>query len=358
MTIKKFNWLPLDLNFNTSFQTSKNSFTLRRIYLIQLIDSEGNKFYGECAPLPDFGSESFLTVENVLSAADKILVGLSIDSITNSLESILEKFNHALTVRSSIEQSLMQAIHFYRPKELLNYLPKPTDKKIEVNGLVGMYSSFRATETALVLSEIGFGTIKMKAGRENFEDDYKVIKKTRKALGKDVNLRIDVNGKWNFEEAVQYLNRLEKFNLQYVEQPVKEIEGLIELTGSCSTPIAADESIRNVEDAEKIISSDINFLILKPALIGGLLNTLKIIKYAEAAGKQVIISSAFESSLGRNNLIYLASKIKNKNAHGLTFSNTFEKDLFDDKLKVENGEIKFSASSFPIIKDISKYFEQ
>lgn len=358
MTIKKFNWLPLDLNFTSPFQTSKNSFNTRRIYLVQVIDSSGNKFYGECSPLPDFGSESFLTAEKILSVADEVLVGLAIDSIASSLESILEKFNNALTVRSAVEQILFQAVHYYHPTELWIYLPKPTDKNIAVNGLVGLYSSFRATETALVLSEIGFETIKMKAGREDFEIDYKVIKKTRKALGKNVKLRIDVNGKWSLEEAVKYLKRLEPFNLQYVEQPVKEFNDLVQLADVCSIPIAADESIRNIEDAEKVISSNIDFLILKPALIGGVLNSFKIIRMAEAAGKHVVLSSSFESALGRNNLLFLASQIKNTNAHGITLSNIFKEDLFDDKLKTENGKLKFSSSSFPIIVDLSKYLKQ
>ena len=350
MTIKKFNWQPLDLNFTSSFQTSKNSFTKRRIYLIQIVDSNGNQFYGECSPLPDFSSESFLQVENLLAAAEEKLAGLTLDSIIDSFEELLNIFNSALTIRSAVEQALFQTIHYYHPEKLWNIIPIPTNKNIDVSGLVGMYSSFRARETALVLSEIGYETLKMKAGRDNFEDDYNVIKKTRKALAENVNLRIDVNGKWSLKEAFIYLE------LQYVEQPVKKIEDLIVLANSCSTPIAADESLRNFTDAEKIISSNINFLILKPALLGGILNSLKIIKIAEDAGKQVVLSSSFESALGRNSLIYIASQLKNQFAHGITFSNTFKNDLFEDDLKVKNGKIKFASSTFPVNSDLSNYF--
>jgi o-succinylbenzoate synthase len=357
MKIEKFNWLPLDLNFVIPFHTSKSSFNNRRIYLIQLVDSNNNKFYGECAPLPGFGSESLSTVEQELNRAGKVLRNLTYESIYDLLENILDKFDEALTVRSVIEQALLQAIHFYNPEMLWNFIPEPIDKKIDVNGLIDLHPIFRSTETALVLKENGFNAIKLKAGRENFNDDLDVIKKCRKILGDDIKLRIDVNGKWSLNEAAVNLERLNKFKLQYVEQPVSNIDELIQLANDVKVPIAADESIRNISDAEKIISSNINFIVLKPALIGGVINSLSIIKKAAEAGKQVIISSSFESAIGRNNLLYLAS-IVNDNAHGITLSNNFKKDVFDDNLKVENGKINFSKASFPLKTDLSNYFSR
>jgi len=358
MTIEKFNWTSHELNFATSFKTSKLNLNTRLIYIIEIVDNSGNKFYGEVAPLPDFGSETLFDVENCLENTDDQLIGLSLDSITTSLESILISFNQARTVRSAIEQILFQAINFHDPDSLWDIIPKPVKKEINVNGLIDIRSPHTSAETALILLENGYNTFKLKAGRDNFEDDLEAIKRIRKTLGKDVKIRIDVNGKWKFDDAIKNLRKLDKFNLQYVEQPVSNIEELIKLAEISPVPIAADESLRTSLDAEKLLESNIKYLVIKPALIGGVLSSLKIINLAKKVDKDVIISSSFESALARINLIYLCTQINNSNAHGITLSNIFNKDIFNDSLEIEDGKIDCTNFKFPHNADLSNLFEK
>jgi o-succinylbenzoate synthase len=358
MILKKFDWKAIELNFVNPIKTSGTILKQRKIYLVEITDSNNNKFYGECAPLPQFGSESFDELETALNDCQKIIVDKKFDEIISSFDEFLNQFRATPTLRAALEQSILSSLKFYDEKSLIKILPKSESSNIKVNALVDVRSPFNTAETSLIYKELGFDTIKLKVGRDDFSIDLEALKKTRKILGDKTSLRIDVNGKWNFDEAEENLKKLESINFEYAEQPAADIEDLIKLSHNSKIPIAADESIRTIEDAEKVINSGISFLVIKPALIGGILNTLQIIKMAESTDKAIVISSSFESALSRYNMLYLASMLNKKTAHGITLSNVFEKDLFDDELKITHGTLAFQNSLFLRKVDLSQYFSK
>ncbi|MBL1215378.1 MAG: o-succinylbenzoate synthase [Ignavibacteriae bacterium] len=356
MIFKKFNWKPIELNFVNPIKTSGAILKQRKIYLVEITDINNNKFYGECAPLPHFGSESFYELEIALNNCRKLIIDKKLTEITSSFDEYLNQFNTTPTLRAAVEQSILSSLKFYDEQSLWKIIPRTESCSIKVNALVDIRSPFNTAETSLIFKEAGFGTIKFKIGRDNFSDDLEALNKTRKVIGKEANFRIDVNGKWSLNEAEEKLKYLEIINLEYAEQPTADTDDLIKLARNSKIPIAADESIRMITDAEKIINSDISCLVIKPALIGGILNTLKIIKMAESAGKSIVISSSFESALSRYNMLYLASVLSKKRAHGITLSNVFEDDLFNDQLNIINGTLAFRNSLFLKNIDLSHIF--
>ena len=187
----------------------------------------------------------------------------------------------------------------------------------------------------------GFKTIKVKTGRDNFDEDLEVIASIRKAVGNKIKIRIDSNGKWSVEEAEKKLNRLKEFSLEYAEQPVNSIDEFRELKQKIQVPLAADESIRNIETAGSFSESkSIDFIILKPMMLGGLIPTLEIIELAEKNNITPVVTSSFESAVGRANVVIAASTVNSDIAHGLAVSRYFEDDITEDKYPVVNGIIK------------------
>jgi len=191
-----------------------------------------------------------------------------------------------------------------------------------------------------MLVKEGYSTIKVKGGRENFDEDLSVVKSIRHSVGNKIKIRIDPNGKWNLKEAVQNLKKLEQYDIEYVEQPLNALNGFSELSKFSNVAIAPDESVRSVEDAKKFIDSGtISFIILKPMLLGGLIPTLKIIKMAEAKNITPVVTSSFESAVGRINAVIAAASVKSNVAHGLAVNNYFENDLVKDQFNVNSGKI-------------------
>jgi len=272
---------PYELKLKTPFETSKGKITERKGFIISLRSQSGKIGIGEVAPFPEFGSETYEEADMRL-ASIKIAMRVEINDFNDSLKALLSDFNTHPALKHGLEQALVNLICNERNITVAESLNLKLKKEINVNAAIGFLKPEEAVSRVLQFVKEGFKTIKIKTGRDNFEDDFAAISSIRKAVGDEIKLRIDSNGKWSLEEAVKYLNRLEEFSLEYAEQPVNSIEEFKELKNRTSVLLAADESIRDFESAKKFIDEKaIDFLILKPMMLGGLLPALEFIELAE-----------------------------------------------------------------------------
>ena len=331
---------PYILKLTTPFETSKGKIIERKGFIISLKSSSGKIGIGDAAPFPEFGSETYDEAEKRI-ASIKISMRVGLEEFKDSLKALLYNFNTHPALKHGLEQALINLICNEKNITVAEALTLKLKKEIKANAAIGFLKPEEATKGALKFVKEGFKTLKIKTGRENFQDDYKTISLIRKAVGEDVKIRIDTNGKWSVDEAIKYLKRLEEFSLEYAEQPVNTIDEFKKLKRKISVPLAADESIRDFETAKKFISEKvINFIILKPMMLGGLLPTLEIIEIAEKNNVIPIITSSFESTIGRTNSVIAAASVTAVFAHGLAVSRYFEDDIAEDKYPVINGMIK------------------
>ncbi len=322
------------------FITSKGEIRERKGFVISLRNLEKAQGIGEAAPLPEFGSESFEDDERALENIN-LNLRLDLNNLIPSVEKCLTDFDHLPALRSGLEQAILNLVCVERNTTLSELFRKPVANNISVNGVIGMLVKGKAVDKAKELRSQGFRTLKIKAGRENFEDDLAVIREIRKEAGKNTNLRIDVNGKWSPEEAAANLKKLEEFDIEYAEQPVKDINNFPGVSSQTTIPLAADESVRTFNDAVKIVENKLaQVLILKPMMLGGLTHTFRIIDEAEKNGVKVVITSSFESSIGRSAAVFAAAVLKEQTAHGLAVHDYFKDTIVNNPFPVENGLIK------------------
>src|SRR4030066_677082 len=181
-----------------------------------------------------------------------------------SLQVLLFPYNNRPALKHGLEQALINLICNERKITIAELLNLKLKKGIRVNAAIGFLKPEEAASLALQFVKEGFKTLKIKTGRENFEDDFTTINSIKKVVGEDKMLRIETNCKWTLDEAIKNLNRLEQFSIKYAEQPVNSIEEFQELKMKTSVPLAADESIRNFETAKNFIADKIvDFVILK-----------------------------------------------------------------------------------------------
>ena len=139
----------------------------------------------------------------------------------------------------------------------------------------------------------GHTELKLKVGRD-LGQDYDSIAAIRDRVGSDVKLRIDANMNWSVPAAIKWIRALERFDLQFVEQPVPDfdIAGLAQVRRSVSVPIAADESCTSLRSALELIKADAcDIFVVYPSEAGGLTRALQIAALATAAGKWCAIGS-------------------------------------------------------------------
>ena len=339
MNIIDLKYQPYKLRLSTPFETSKSTISERKGFIISLKSSSGKVGIGDVTPFPEFGSETYENAENKIDNL-KIELRIEKENFNESTKNILKDFNSLPSLRHGLEQAIINLICNEYEISVSQLLNIKLNRNVNVNAVIGFLEPEEAASRSLKFVEKGFKTIKVKTGRNNFDDDLKTLASIRNAVGDKFKIRIDVNGKWSLNEAEKYLNQLEELSIEYVEQPVNSIQDYLELKHKTSIPLAADESIRNLESAKRLIDSNaIDFLILKPMMLGGLIPTLEIIELAEKNNIIPIVTSSFESSVGRANAVIAASACKTETAHGLAVSHYFENDFEDEKFPVVNGSI-------------------
>ncbi len=174
-----------------------------------------------------------------------------------------------------------------------------------------------------ILATFGsFDTVKIKVAEpgQTIADDLERISAVR-ALYPAAKLRIDANGGFTVGQALEVAERAG--SLDYFEQPCQTIGELAELRVKLGglTRIAADESVRKVEDPMAVVRAGAaDVLVLKAQPLGGVTNALKI---AAECGLPVTVSSALETRVGLQAGFALATALGGDTAHGLGTENFF-----------------------------------
>lgn len=142
----------------------------------------------------------------------------------------------------------------------------------------------------------GFPAVKVKVGRADPGADVDLVSSVRDAVGPSVALRVDANGAWDLERAATVLARLARYDLELVEQPVATLDDLARLRRRVDVPLAADESVRTLDDARRLASLDAaDAVVLKVQPLGGVRVALRV---AEATGVPALVTSMRETSVG------------------------------------------------------------
>lgn len=216
--------------------------------------------------------------------------------------------------------------------------PAPVRGRIPVNVTIPAVGPARAFE---MVKESGCRTAKVKVAErgQSDADDMARVEAVRAAIGPDGRIRIDVNGGWDVDHAARMIRSLDRWELEYAEQPCATLEELARVRRMVDVPVAADESIRRAEDPLKVRAADAaDVAVLKVQPLGGVAAALRV---AEACGLPVVVSSAVETSVGLAAGVALAAALPElPYACGLATLSLLEGDVARDPLRPVAGEIE------------------
>ncbi len=138
-----------------------------------------------------------------------------------------------------------------------------------------------------------FPAVKVKVRRRA---DVDLVAKVRDAVGPGVSVRVDANGSWSVDEAVDIIEACAPYDLELVEQPVATIDDLARVRRRVQVPVAADECVRGLDDARELARlAAADAIVLKVQPLGGVRAALDV---ADAAGVPAIVTSMMETSIG------------------------------------------------------------
>ena len=279
-----------------SFQLTRKLITSQGIidkkvgFLLQITDPDGNCGWGEVSPIEKNELQKCIDNRN--------LIGRS--TTKDTLENCLCEFPGALSFGlgsclADLENMNKSKPHFERFDVKTSSYLLPTD----IDPLESLVKYIHRSN-----KEKSLCTIKWKVFNQenNFKEEY-TLQKILEILPKNFKLRIDPNGGWSRQKAQEWSNELKNEpRLEWIEQPLpsKDIEGLFSLANQI--PIALDESLVEFPYLRKTWKS---WQIRRPALDG---DPRLLLKEIEQKDSQKVVSTAFETGIGRRWINHLASK--------------------------------------------------
>ena len=214
--------------------------------------------------------------------------------------------------------------------------PAPVRLSVPVNALVPAVPPETAGRLAAEARAAGMTTVKVKVGVDAAGADLDRVAAVRDALGPSGRIRIDANGFWDLDGAALALCRFDRYDLELAEQPVASLDDLARLRRRVPVAVAADESVRSVEDAHRLRRlGAADAVVVKTQPLGGVRFALAV---AEEAGVPVIVSSLYETSVGLAAGVALAACLPElPYACGLGTATLLAADVVADPLVAVDG---------------------
>jgi len=322
----KATYLKYLLQFKRPSGTSRGVLLDKETFILT-ISEDGRKGGGECAVFRGLSFDDRPDYEEKLQWL--------CEHINEDIAFLKEELKEFPSIWFGYEQAVLNLKYgdnIYFPSEF-------TEEKsaITINGLIWMGEVGYMEEQIQDKLEKGFHCIKLKIG-VNWESEHIILQKLREKFSKDqLELRVDANGGFSKVEAVTVLHQLADLHIHSIEQPIKagNWEDMAELCAKTPIPIALDEELIGIIDPEekKKLLEKIKpqYIILKPALVGGFSGSDEWISFAENQNIGWWITSALESNIGLNAIAQYTFTKKNPMPQGLgtgaLFVNNFESDL-------------------------------
>ena len=181
------------------------------------------------------------------------------------------------------------------------------DWSIPINGLVWMGTKQFMIDEARKKLEQGFRCLKFKIGGIDFAEEIDILRAVRQNFSpEDLEIRLDANGGFTHENALERLAILSEFQIHSLEQPIKprQWSQMAHICKNSPIPIALDEELIGMtSDSDKSQLLDTiapQYIILKPSLCGGFSQADSWIVEAEKRGIGWWATSALESDIGLN----------------------------------------------------------
>ncbi len=302
----------LRIPFVESFSHSATERRWSDSVVVRVRDEAGTEGFGEGTPRP------YVTGEIVETMLDHLtcelwprVAGREVPPACNleALAAFIPETGLAGAIaphasRAALELAVLDCALQRAGRSLATLLP-PRRSRVTYSGVIAAGPIARAVQHARQMRAVGLHDVKVKVG---FDDDVARVTAVREALGHDASLRLDANGAWSFDRAVQVLNAVAPLGIAAVEQPLPRgpVEDLARLRQAIPVPIMADESLVTPADAEALIAGEaVDFFNIRISKCGGLARSLAIAERAAKAGVGVQVGSqvgetAILSAAGRH----------------------------------------------------------
>lgn len=330
------------LNFKRPSGTSRGVLKTKETYFL-ILKTEYKLGIGEC------GLFRGLSIDDTPNYEKKLeWVCANIDLGEAELYAVLTEFP---SIQIGVETAF-KSLHSENPFEIFPSQFSQGKAAIPINGLVWMGDEqFMKKQISEKLKQ-GFTCIKMKIGAIDFKTELNLLKSIRKEFKtSEIELRVDANGAFSINEALEKLKVLSDLDLHSIEQPIKQgqWQEMARLCEETPLPVALDEELIGIfsdEEKNKLLETiRPQYIILKPSLIGGFHGSDTWIEIARKYGAGWWITSALESNVGLNAIAQYTFSKNPEFPQGLGTGSLYTNNI-ESPLEVSKGALHYNSNKY------------
>jgi L-alanine-DL-glutamate epimerase-like enolase superfamily enzyme len=342
--------LPFSFDFSHSLRT--RSFVNNII--VEVIADRGEVAgYGEGAP------RTYVTGETQKGAVESIMGFTGEDvfpwDLTDvhqiwSLVDRLTKGQEANSAICALETSLLDALGKKEKKSITDYLPGDFSvNAIYYGGAIPLADKQKVLKICHFIKERKIKKLKLKLSTD-LEKNKEAIDAVKQVYGDDYDLKVDVNGVWDYAMAMAHVPLISEYKVKVVEQPMKpddpDISHFAEVMRGYGVILMADESACSFADMERIGNEGYYGMVnIRLSKCGGFRNSLKMINYLRQRG----ISFQIGCQLGESGLLSAAGRVLGLLcSDALYYDGSYDEFLLQENVTLENVSFGVGGQAGPL----------
>jgi L-alanine-DL-glutamate epimerase-like enolase superfamily enzyme len=297
--ICKVEFWPVDIPITDPFVVATGTRTVAENVFLRVTLSNGSQGYGEAAPFPEVGGETRESCLLTLQQLGKVVLGRPAADYKEVGRSLSEQALTYPAARCGLETAVIDAycrasnIPMWQLWGGADVRPRETDITIpitDLNKTVALARGWHAN---------GFRLFKMKVGKD-VESDIRRLEAVHRALP-GISFIGDGNQGFSRQDCLIFAREVKRFGgtMVLLEQPVvrDDLDSMAAIRRETGIPVAADESVRSLTDAQEVVAQDaadyINIKIMKT----GIVEAMEIASFTIASGLKLMIGGMLETRI-------------------------------------------------------------
>ncbi len=295
--ISRIAFAPVDIPLTDPFVVATGARVVAENVFVCVTLEDGTEGYGEAAPFPEVGGEDRASCLRSLEALSAALIGKRVDDYQTLAALLVAAAPSQPAARCALETAILDAYCRVTRMPLWRLWGAGDVRSRETDITIPIASLDTTVRLAESWHSLGFRLLKMKVGID-VDEDIRRLEAVHRRLP-DVAFIGDGNQGFSREECLRFAKGVRQFggHLVLLEQPVvrEDLDSLAAIRMDTGVPVAADESVRSLEDARRVVEAGaadyVNIKIMKT----GVIEAAQIAAYVLQTGLQLMVGGMVET---------------------------------------------------------------
>lgn len=311
-TITKIDYFPFEVPLRKPFRIATMVTSAARGVFVRVVLDESVVGWGEANPLHSINGETQETVLAAMPVLAQAVLNQKVSEPSDAYHLMKAMMPSQIAAISAVDMAIHDAYARSLEKPLVDTFGGACHI-LESDLTIPIVDPESARIKAKEVIAAGHTLIKIKLGN-GIENDVARVRAIRDEVGSEIKLRVDANQGYDQDSALDLLNQLDEFGIQFCEQPVPrfDLKGMAYLTQRSPIPIMADESCFSLFDAHLLVEKEAcHMMNIKLSKVGGIQEAIAIAGFSAQHNIPCMMGGMVETRLGVTAASHVAAACPN-----------------------------------------------